>query len=677
MLGPVIIKTTSRAALLLAIVPPLTLAWFMQLTTTQTISRFQDGQRTTEPAYLYQSSDEPLNFESCVKINWGNLNYNTKINFFSLARDIPGWDYSKTKEENLRDVVRGIVFFEGSNCEALTTRIIFRLDDDYTPGSYLFLTSKPVVPALRLGSWRPMWLYGQGGYSDSLARIEVGKSELFPPPPELSQIVERYQEPPLNTQQQRAPVINLQRVQTDLEPQLQPQPQPQPQRQQGFIPIRPNINTSQRTGNNQGGQNQAGQTLQQGLNSDPREALSFSEILRDNSPGEGGMSPRQSQLRQLTNQVEDLQRRINSMTADRERANVFNNNNPNPNTEIFEEEKQDNVEASQFNNFNLLMSPSHRPGAYSPNQQDPNDINNFFRVNSGNQPDYIYDQNFGALQRSNSGDQYFTGNDANPFFLFSRAGSDAREAVAEDQQGQELEREQASPIMEESVQENLGPESGSNGREVQGGGNSRNQGQIVEEVPVDQARRPEVEPQRKIASDENQPQDNRSQDIQSQVNQPQVMNQPSTGQIEMPPPTRPTRNQSQGNYPFDIATVLENNRLRYAQLVNSKDIPYFETLGRILAGTGKMIQDTLVLMVRDPNVEHTDQYLAEIERLINTRKQLLAQNDDLVLEAVQAAGAQLRGNNAMVLGPQNRNQQAQGGNQQYGSLNGGMKREDV
>ncbi|KAK6511103.1 hypothetical protein TWF481_000025 [Arthrobotrys musiformis] len=658
MLNPATITNLIGAILSLATLPAPTSAWYMQQATTQNVALYKDGRRLgTEPSYLSQSSDEPLTFESCITINWGNLNDNSKINFFSFSRDIPQWDDNKTHAENLLNVVRGIVFFEGSNCEPLTTRIIFRLDDDYKPGSFLFLTSKPVVPPLRLGSWRPMWLYGQGGYSHSLSQIEVGGSRLFPPPLQLQQMV-REQFPVMNQQlqqqlQQQATVINReeqQQNQVPINPELQTQLHQQ--QQADVIPTLPNTRQRTRNRGNQNPPNQIRQLQQGNADPDPREELGFDEVIRENlliEEGEGeGESPRQLRLQQLTNQVENLQRMVDTMSA--ERQNV-QSNIPVAIDHIFEEEKEDYIEASI------------------------SDISNFFRMNN----DQDYDENFGLLQRSNSGAPYFVGNVPS---LFSREGSNFREIfeenpaenqqdIAQEEQPRLVVEQQGSRIVEEPVEANQQEAPESTAQRPATESNPKSLHQIIDEVP--QSQRSWSQARSQVST-------------QLQENQRTVNNQPSGNQIEMPPPNRPSRQQPQGIFPSTIGLQLENNRLRYAQAVNSKFNPYLETMTKILAGTGQLIQDTVILLAQDANIDNTDQYLAEIERIINQRKEYMALNEDKFLEAVRNAGARLTADNTAALSALSRNiqqnagQQAgeqQTGERQYGSLNGGLKREDV
>ncbi|KAK6524372.1 hypothetical protein TWF281_011280 [Arthrobotrys megalospora] len=261
-------QVASRAILLIAVISPIASAWFMQLKTTQEVQQYVGGRLTTEPIYLYQNDDNPLTFSSCIKIDYGNFRNDAKIDYFTFARDPPTWDDSKTKEENLLTAVRGLAFFQGDDCQPLTTRVIFRLNDDYAPGSYLFLASKAITPPLQLGSWRPIWLHGQGSYSESLEKMKIGGFKLFPPPEELLRIVQEQQTLPTNQQQQQAP-------RNSADAQLQTQKQAQ-----GFIPIQPG--TGQQT-SNLGNLNRLNQLA--GLNQQRREEGIISEILR-NKPRE-------------------------------------------------------------------------------------------------------------------------------------------------------------------------------------------------------------------------------------------------------------------------------------------------------------------------------------------------------------------------------------------------------
>ncbi|KAK6331568.1 hypothetical protein TWF718_002117 [Orbilia javanica] len=630
MLNRETIKEITKAVLLLSTLIAPTFAWYMQQATTQNLPNYLDGRKTgIEPAYLSQSSDEPLTFDSCITINWGNLNDNTKINYFSLSRDLPPWDNSKTREENLINVVRGIIFFEGANCEPLTSRIIFRLDDNYKPGSYLFLTSQPVQPPLRLGSWRPIWLYGQGGYSDSLSQIEVGGFKLLPPPRDLARLVQQHFpliHQQLQEQQQQEPVLNQQ------------------QQQPGVIPILPN--TRQQTGNQEN-------RIQR--NNDPRERLTFDEIIRDQPEGERDEeSPSHARLRRLTDQVENLQRVLDNMQAERRN----NNNNREPTQNNFEEEKQDYVEQPIRSN-DLMMSPASNPSwHYSPGPSQ-GDISNFFGINSGNQEGYA-DENFGTLQRSASGTQYFTGNFLNP----SREGtfSFLREDNASENQRDIVQEEQAPPVQEEQIENNQQTLIELNPQRAEGENNPAVRDHIIEEP----------------AQIQDTGLQEQSQENTQQGNLPTVNNRPvSEDQIEMPPPTRPSRHQSQTQYLSDVSLALENNRLRYAQGVNSKFTPYFNTLTNILATTGQEIQEALIVMARDPNTGKTDEYLAAIEQLLNLRKEYMIMNEDKFLEAARNVGAKLRADNAIVLNSHNRNVNQQAVERRYGSLNGGIKREDV
>lgn len=94
-----------------------------------------------------------------------------------------------------------------------------------------------------------------------------------------------------------------------------------------------------------------------------------------------------------------------------------------------------------------------------------------------------------------------------------------------------------------------------------------------------------------------------------------------------------------------------------------------------------MMQETLVLIAKDTNVEHTNLYIVEIERLVGNCKVYLTLNEDIFLEAVRNPGTKLKQDNAVLLGLQNRDTQQNTGQQaeepQYGSLNGGVKREGV
>ncbi|KAF3193857.1 hypothetical protein TWF225_009398 [Orbilia oligospora] len=697
MLNPEVPQKAIQAILLLLAFLPLQItAWYMQQATTQKVPYYRDGRRTSsEPAYLSQSSDEPLTFQSCITINWGNLNDNTKINFFSLARDPPAvWDPLKTADQNLIYSVRGIVFFEGAHCEPLTTRIIFRLRDTYTPQSHLFLTSTPVTPPLRLGSWRPMWLHGQDGYSDSLLKIDPGDFRLFPPPRDLERIVQRqfplinqgleqqWQDPVMNQQQQQQTQQNLINIESQTQQQglpglihIQPGTRQQIENQRNGIPNRNQRNQGSRNRRNQrdqgsrnrGNRNQAGQ-IQQQRNPNPRE-LTFGEIIREDlgeeeeEEEEEAMSPRNARLKQLTIQVENLQRLFNNMLAERQNAR----NDPDPTDEIFEVQKEDYIEPSQSDD--LIASPMFG-GQQDPSHQ-PNygDINQFFSMTNEDQGQNNYDQDFLNLERSNSGAQYLDRMFINPLsrqgsfnFQFQNPDDNLFVNTIPKSQTQEVEGGESSRIQEEPVESNQQVEPEANSQREETEENPEAQGQISEEPVQNQGTGSQAQLQ---------------ENVQPQGDQPTINNQrvPET-EVEMPPPRRPSQART---YPFDIGPALENNRLRYAESVNRKLLkPYLDNVGEILAGTGKTIQETLAIMAADPDIEHTDIYTAEIERLIRVRKQYLAMNDDKCLEAVINAGKKWKENNAMVIGPQGGNQHAgQQAGPQYGSLNGGLKREDV
>ncbi|KAK6506547.1 hypothetical protein TWF506_011453 [Arthrobotrys conoides] len=676
MLNPATPQKAIQAVLILFLLPFQTTAWYMQQATTQNIPHYRDGRRSgTETAYLSQSGDEPLNFQSCITINWGNLNDNTKVKYFSFARDPPQWDDLKEPDENLANSVRGVAFFEGANCEPLTTRIMFRLADNYQPGSFLFLNSAPVEPPLRLGSWKPIWLFGQEGYSDSLSKIEVPGFRLLPPPRQLARLVEK-----------EFPLINMARQQQqqqqnlgNIEPRIQVQQQEQP----GLIRILPstlqetgdqgninlgNINQGNLNQRNQGNRNQAGQIRQQ-INSDPRDQITFNEIIREDPEKEDEeiVSPRNPRLQELTNKVENLQRLFNNMVAERENAR----NNPDPTDEIF---------PTQPNN--LIISPENRSQQGGPGYQiNDDDIGRYFGTGTEELGDPNYGKEFwaNALQRSNSGALYPAGSLLNPLSRQASFNFQFREPdgiipenqrdIIQDTRVREATGEQSPRIQEEQLAENnQQAEPNSNEQRAEGENNAQARDPMIEESVQNQGTGSQAQIQANTQLQENQP----------TINNQQALNT----EIEMPPPSGPPRHQFQaGTYPFDIGPTLENNRLRYAQSVNNKLVtPYLDNIQEILARSGELIQQTLVLMAKDTNVENTDRYIAEIERLVHNRKIFLTYNDDRCLEAVKRAGKKLKEDNAIVIGPLGGNQQnagQQSGVPRYGGLNGGMKREDM
>ncbi|EPS37115.1 hypothetical protein H072_9269 [Dactylellina haptotyla CBS 200.50] len=165
------------------IIFPLTVSgWLMQLATTQTKTETTfAGQQVISPEYLYQGGENALSLDpnSCITINYENLSADAKINHFNFARDIPDWDFTISHAANLVDAIRGVFFYEGSSCETLTIKVAYRIPDEYQPPSTLFLAGGPIEPPYKLGSWRPVWLSGQGGYSTVLKKIKVGSYETF------------------------------------------------------------------------------------------------------------------------------------------------------------------------------------------------------------------------------------------------------------------------------------------------------------------------------------------------------------------------------------------------------------------------------------------------------------------------------------------------------------------
>ncbi|KAF3903746.1 hypothetical protein ABW21_db0206823 [Orbilia brochopaga] len=141
---------------------------------------------TVIPQYysLYQGENNPppLTTSTCVNIDYGQLPDSTVLIRFDLARDPPDWNLALSREDNLRDAVHGLAFYDGANCDGATIRTLYRLTENYDDIEYpsLFLANGPIMPPSRFGSWRPVFLSGQADYSTALAKLDVGQYYEFP-----------------------------------------------------------------------------------------------------------------------------------------------------------------------------------------------------------------------------------------------------------------------------------------------------------------------------------------------------------------------------------------------------------------------------------------------------------------------------------------------------------------
>ncbi|KAK6338156.1 hypothetical protein TWF696_001627 [Orbilia brochopaga] len=144
--------------------------------------------------YQGETGAPPLTPFSCINIGYGQLPAETTLKNFNLARDPPNWNPNLSLEENLKDTVRGIAFYDGVNCDSSTIRSLYRLNDDYDlQYPSLFLANGPVLPPSRLRSWRPVFMSGQGEYSEALAKLDVGQYFEFGQPQPYGQAPEALQ----------------------------------------------------------------------------------------------------------------------------------------------------------------------------------------------------------------------------------------------------------------------------------------------------------------------------------------------------------------------------------------------------------------------------------------------------------------------------------------------------
>ncbi|KAK6540553.1 hypothetical protein TWF694_009344 [Orbilia ellipsospora] len=651
--------------------------WLMQLATNQVDMVATAAARVNSapiPIYLYQQGEQypPLDFDSCIKIDYGNLPADTQLTHFNFARDPPEWDYTKSKTANMVNAIRGVFFYEGDDCQTLSIKFMYRISDEYRPPSTLFLASGTINPSLRLGSWKPVWLYGQGGYSNAIVKIDVGGREDFLNTQDtltMAQLWALGQKPEVQVEIGTGQPITIKDLQKAYGNNVRvPPPQSlMPTPNEGLRDYNiPPLQTG--TGLTRPGQQQTPPTG--GVNG---KILSTKPIDLEYDEEEEDESPQMTRINLLNDQDREYRlplQQDNLFQSEKSSPGVYGidlrspdmatSPNPSPPDEYYgyqsyvypRFQNPSNNQKNHWENNNNL--------GFGSTQEWTDDLH-FAGYSDGNFAFPLSPQNLDFSRFMQSGNPSFNERQEGPFNFFNQPTSQSferggtmvtespiirevvQEVSLEEEEDQQLEKLQlvqteeedaeGNPEMEiETLKSNTSNRSGdtilieTSGDEIEVGYFPEEMARIAEET----ARKDALE-QIQVANNIN----------RSQRNGEEVMPAEQQGRAnggirqEMPPPTRPTdrnlRLSSITSLP-DGGQALLQNRVTFARAVQGLDTKYAPSAARVFENANNAIHNALVKLTTDDDFSNTNTYVTEIERISKQRIAYLLKNEQLFLE---------------------------------------------
>ncbi|KAF3912322.1 hypothetical protein AA313_de0205350 [Arthrobotrys entomopaga] len=663
--------------------PSLVSGWLMQLATNQVDTIATAAAPITSapiPVYLYQLGElyPPLDFDSCIKIDYGNLPASTQVTYFNFARDPPEWDYTKSHTANLVNVIRGIFFYEGDDCQTLSIKFIYRIPDEYRPQSTLFLASGSINPSLHLRSWKPVWLYGQGGYSNAISKIDVGGHEDFLSSQDtltMAQLWALGQKPEAQVEIGTGHSVTIEDLQKTygrnakvLPPDSLSQIPDEETDEFGIPPLRIDWTPF-------------------GHSQIPPMSRENNKILTTKPIGleydEEDESPQMTRINLLNDQDRDYRLSVqqnNLIQSDKNSPGLYGIDLRSPDLQA----SQNPSPPEEHYGYQSYAYP--RFGNHNTNQQnwettlgfgdtgEWNDGIDFAGYSDGNFVFPISPQNldFGRFMRSQT--PSFNEGLEDPFQFnqppsqpFERGGSMltespiirevVHEVSAEEEEDQRLEEPQLAQT-EEGARGNPEMEieaSRSNGSGdtvlIETSDDEIETGFLPEEIArlAEEYARQDDPEQIRITD----PIDRAQQDGGEEIVQTQQQTQVNEGnQQEMPPPTRPTDRNLRLKYITglpDGGRALLQNRLTFAKAVQGLDTKYAPSVSKVLENANNAIHNTLAKLTTDNDFSNTNFYVADIERISKQRIAYLLRNEQFFLEHLKRIAQDFTENDANAL----------------------------